>query len=72
MPLRKADRDEVKNVARQLLERLHKWLALNWRQKIQSRAQVRLAIEDALIAMRPSGTERSTITRRYCTSNGHS
>jgi len=46
--LTKAERDEVKKVARQLLERLHALLVLNWRQKIQSRAQIRLAIEDAL------------------------
>jgi len=43
-----AERDEVKKVARQLLERVHALLVLNWRQKIQSRAQIRLAIEDAL------------------------
>lgn len=46
--LTKAERDEVKKVARQLLDRLHKLLVLNWRQKIQSRARIRLAIADAL------------------------
>ena len=43
-----AERDEVKKVAHHLLQRLNALLVLNWRQKIQSRAQIRLAIEDAL------------------------
>ncbi len=42
------ERDEVKKVARHLLERVRAALVLNWRQKAQARAQVRLAIEDAL------------------------
>ena len=42
------ERNEVKKVARQLLERLKALLVLNWRQKTQARAQVRLAIEDLL------------------------
>jgi type I restriction enzyme R subunit len=42
------ERDEVKKVAQQLLARLHELLVLGWRQKIQSRARIRLAIEDAL------------------------
>lgn len=42
------EREEVKKVARQLLERLNALLVLGWRQKIQSRAKVRLAIEDTL------------------------
>ena len=42
------EREEVKKVARQLLERLNALLVLGWRQKIQSRAKVRIAIEDAL------------------------
>lgn len=43
-----AEREEVKKVARHLLERLNALLALGWRQKIQARAKVRLAIEDTL------------------------
>jgi type I restriction enzyme R subunit len=43
-----AERDEVKKVARQLLTRVRAALVLNWREKMQARAQVRLAIEDAL------------------------
>ena len=35
-------------VAHHLLERLNALLVLGWRQKIQSRAQIKLAIEDAL------------------------
>ncbi|HVA65323.1 MAG TPA: type I restriction endonuclease subunit R [Elusimicrobiota bacterium] len=43
-----AERDEVKRVARGLLAKLKAILVLDWRQKSQARAQVRLAIEDAL------------------------
>jgi type I restriction enzyme R subunit len=42
------ERDEVKKVARHLLERVRSALVLNWRQKAQARARVRLAIEDTL------------------------
>ena len=42
------ERDEVKKVAKQLLDRLKALLVLGWRLKIGARAQVRLAIEDAL------------------------
>ena len=38
--------EEVKKVARQLLDRLNALLVLGWRQKIQSRAKIRIAIED--------------------------
>jgi len=46
--LSREERDDVKKVARHLLERVRAALVLNWRQKAQARAQVRLAIEDAL------------------------
>ena len=42
------EREEVKKVARQLLERLTELLALDWRREIQARARIRLAIEDTL------------------------
>jgi type I restriction enzyme, R subunit len=42
------EKDEVKKVARQLLERLKDLLVIGWRQRVGSRARVRLAIEDAL------------------------
>jgi type I restriction enzyme R subunit len=42
------ERDEVKKVARQLLDRLRELLVIGWRQRVGSRARVRLAIEDAL------------------------
>jgi len=42
------ERDEVKKVARRLLERVRAALVLDWRQRAQARAQVRLAIEDTL------------------------
>lgn len=43
-----AERDTVKKVARSLLAKLKTALVLDWRQKAQARAQVRLAIEDTL------------------------
>ena len=46
--LNSAERDEVKKVARHLLQRVRGALVLNWRQKAQARARVRLAIEDTL------------------------
>jgi type I restriction enzyme R subunit len=42
------ERDEVKKVAHQLLERVKDLLVIGWRQRVGSRARVRLAIEDAL------------------------
>ncbi len=42
------EREEVKKVARQLLKRLQSILVVDWRQRAQARAQVRLAIEDSL------------------------
>jgi type I restriction enzyme, R subunit len=44
------ERDEIKKVARDLLERTKQLLVLNWRQKLAARSQVRMAIEDALEA----------------------
>jgi type I restriction enzyme R subunit len=41
-------RDEVKKVAKHLLERLKSLLVLNWRQKAQARAKVLLTIQDTL------------------------
>jgi len=42
------EREEVKKVAGQLLQRLKDLLVIGWRQRVGSRARVRLAIEDAL------------------------
>ena len=42
------EHEEVKKVARQLLERLKELLVIGWRQRVSGRARVRLAIEDAL------------------------
>jgi len=42
------ERAQVKLVARHLLHRLKSLFAINWRQTVQHRAQVRLAIEDEL------------------------
>jgi len=46
--LSEEEREEVKKVARLLLQRVKQALVINWRQKAQARAQVRLAIEDQL------------------------
>lgn len=42
------EREEVKKVAKHLLERVRQALVLNWRQKAQARARVKLVIEDTL------------------------
>jgi len=47
------ERDEVKKVARQLLERLQEILVLDWRQRVEARARVRRAIEETLDAGLP-------------------
>ena len=43
-----AERAEVKQVARELLNRLKQLLVLNWRQKSTARSQIKLTIEDVL------------------------
>jgi hypothetical protein len=57
-PLSDAERAELKKVARDLLNRIKGLLVLNWRQKAAARAQVRLAIEDALESGLPAAYER--------------
>lgn len=42
------EKEEVKKVARQLLTRLHELLVIGWRQKIQARARIKIAIEEVL------------------------
>lgn len=42
------EREEVKKVAHHLLEKLRKLLVLGWRQKISTRARVKIEIENAL------------------------
>lgn len=42
------EREEVKKVAHKLLERLRSLLVLGWRQRVSTRARVRLEIEDTL------------------------
>ncbi|MDI1336149.1 MAG: type I restriction endonuclease subunit R [Lacunisphaera sp.] len=49
------ERDEVKKVARLMLERVHGLLVLDWRQRGDARARVRLAIEDTLDTGLPPG-----------------
>jgi type I restriction enzyme R subunit len=47
------EREEVKKVAHHLLEKLRKLLVLGWRQKISTRARVKIEIENALDAGLP-------------------
>lgn len=47
------EREEVKKIAHQLLEKLHGLLVLGWRQKISTRARVKIEIENALDAGLP-------------------
>ena len=54
------ERDEVKKVAKQLLERLKELLVLGWRLKVGARAQIRLAIEDALDEGLPRAYSKET------------
>ena len=42
------EREQVKKVAHLLLEKLHKLLVLGWRQKVSTRARVKIEIENAL------------------------
>ncbi len=42
------EREEVKKIARQLLEKLRKLLVLGWRQRVTTRARVKIEIENAL------------------------
>ncbi len=42
------EREEVKKIAQHLLEKLRKLLVLGWRQKIATRARVKIEIENAL------------------------
>jgi type I restriction enzyme R subunit len=42
------ERAEVKKVARELLKKLKDLLVLNWRQKLEARSKLKLAIEDTL------------------------
>jgi type I restriction enzyme R subunit len=48
------ERNEVKKVARVLLERLRALLVLNWRQKASARSKLKMAIEDTLDGGLPS------------------
>jgi type I restriction enzyme, R subunit len=57
------ERAEVKKVARDLLSRLKSLLVLNWRQKSAARAQLKLAIEDALDTGLPAAPLRQGAVR---------
>ncbi|MFZ4483045.1 MAG: type I restriction endonuclease subunit R [Chthoniobacterales bacterium] len=52
------ERAELKKVARELLGRVQSLLVLNWREKAAARAQVKLAIEDALDSGLPTAYDK--------------
>jgi type I restriction enzyme R subunit len=52
------ERAEVKKVARELLGRVRSLLVLNWKEKAAARAQVKLAIEDALDSGLPNAYDK--------------
>ena len=55
------ERAEVKRVASGLIKRLHDLLVIGWRQKVTTRAKVRLAIEDVL----DDGLPRAYAAQQY-------
>jgi type I site-specific restriction-modification system R (restriction) subunit len=59
-----AEREEVKKVARRLIGRLNALLVLGWRQKVQARAKVRIAIEDALDEGLPPAYTKELFARK--------
>jgi type I restriction enzyme R subunit len=59
------ERAEIKKVTRELLARLKQLLVINWRQKSTARAQLKLAIEDALDTGLPR-TYTSELYRQKC------
>ena len=58
-----AERDEVKKVAKSLLERLRALLVLNWRQKLAARSTLKLAIEDTLDTL-PAAYDRPLFAQK--------
>lgn len=67
--LTEAERDDVKNVARELLDTLKREkLVIDWRKKQQTRASVRITIEqllDRLPAVFSRDVWRATVERVY-------
>jgi type I restriction enzyme R subunit len=61
--LNTAERDEVKKVAKALLERLKTLLVLNWRQKSAARSTLKLAIEDTLDTL-PAAYDRPLFAQK--------
>jgi type I restriction enzyme R subunit len=57
------ERDEVKKVAKVLLERLKSLLVLNWRQKSAARSTLKLAIEDTLDTL-PAAYDRPLFAQK--------
>jgi type I restriction enzyme R subunit len=61
------ERAEVKNVARELLNRLKALLVLNWRQKSSARSQIKLTIEDVLDTGLPGAYDKPLYEQKYST-----
>lgn len=62
-----AERTKVKTVARELLDKVKDLLVINWRDKAAARAQLKLAIEDALDLGLPSAYTRK-LYQQKCSS----
>jgi len=58
--LTSAERDEVKKVSHALLETLRRLLVIGWRQRVTSRAKIRMAIEDVLDEGLPRPYDKDT------------
>ena len=58
------ERAEVKKVTQQLLLRLKSLLVLSWRERAQTRARIRLAIEDELDRVLPQAYTRDFYGRK--------
>jgi type I restriction enzyme R subunit len=59
-----AEKAELKKVTHQLLQRLKALLVINWREKSQARAQIRLTIEDELDRGLPKAYTREIYGRK--------
>jgi type I restriction enzyme R subunit len=58
------EREAIKKVAQRLLARLKDLLVINWRQKSAARAQVKIAIEDALDAGLPDAYTKALFDQK--------
>jgi len=58
------ERNEIKRIAHELLERIKELLVLDWRRKTSARSQVKLTIEDTLDAGLPTSYTKEMYSRK--------